>query len=230
MPNGLQPTGPGRVTGPEEPSDTDLVARARAGDLRAFDLLVTRHRRAAYRVAWRMTGRHQEADDLSQEAFLRAWKGLRAFRGEASFATWLTRIVVNLGATGRPGRRAWAPIETALVDPADPGLPAPDRVLRDEVRSAVGRLPPRQREVLVLKVYEGWTFAEIGRALGIAIGTAKATFFQAVTGLRGRLSIAAGPAAARPSRPGTAGPRMEVPGATGRGDRGNDGDEEVVIG
>lgn len=207
MLNGPRPTEADQATGPEAPGDTELVARARTGDLEAFDLLVTRHRRAAYRIAWRMTGRHQDADDLSQEAFLRAWKGLRAFRGECSFATWLTRIVMNLASSGRLARRSLVPLETSApfqgrdVAAGAPGPSADEQVLRDEIRSAVGRLSPRQRRVLVLKVYEGWTFAEIGQDMRIAVGTAKATFFQAIQSLRGRLNI--GPRAGTAPKPET---------------------------
>ena len=213
MLNGPRPTEADRASGPEGPGDTDLVARARAGDLEAFDLLVTRHRRAAYRIAWRMTGRHQDADDLSQEAFLRAWKGLRTFRGESSFATWLTRIVMNLASSGRLARRPLVPFEESAPSKSSApfegtedaangaGPSADDRVLREEIRSAVGGLPPRQRRVLVLKVYEGWTFAEIGREMRIAVGTAKATFFQAVQILRGRLNIGPGPGTAPRAKP-----------------------------
>jgi len=201
MLNGPRPTEADQTTGPEGPGDTELVARARTGDLKAFDLLVTRHRRAAYRIAWRMTGRHQDADDLSQEAFLRAWKGLRTFRGESSFATWLTRIVMNLASSGRLARRPLVPFEGTEDAANSAGPSADDRVLREEIRLAVGRLPPRQRRVLVLKVYEGWTFAEIGREMRIAVGTAKATFFRAVQSLRGRLNIGPGPGTAPLAKP-----------------------------
>ena len=86
-------------------SDDVLVARFLQGDERAFDLLVERHRVAIYRLAYRFLGSHEEADDVSQEAFLRAYRSLHGFRGEASFRTWITRIAINLALKSRRSRR-----------------------------------------------------------------------------------------------------------------------------
>ncbi len=169
-------------------ADESLVARFQGGDASAFDDLVLRHREAVYRLAYRLVGRHAEADDLCQDAFLRAYRGLRGFRGDARFSTWLTRIVMNLALNARRGsaRRAAVPLEEAADRPAAAG-DGLRSALRREVRRAVGTLPPRQRQVLVLKVYEGLKFAEIAALAGMTVGTAKATFFQAVRGLRRRL-------------------------------------------
>jgi RNA polymerase sigma-70 factor (ECF subfamily) len=183
-------------------SDERLVARFQGGDESAFDELVVRHRRAVYALARRLTGGHAEADDLSQEAFLRAYRGLRRFRGEAGFGTWMTRIVVNLALSARRTARRELPFEAAGAEGPSggpgggPGGPA-DATLRRQVRRAVGRLAPRQMQVVMLKVYQGMTFREIAGAAGISVGTAKATFFQAVASLRGRLRQ---PAAAAPGR------------------------------
>lgn len=170
--------------------DERLVARFLQGDESAFDDLVVRHRLGVYRLAHRLLGSHEEADDVAQEAFLRAYRALRGFRGDASFRTWITRIVINLAHSARRSRAPSVPLEDV------PGLQrdaaGPDVALRREVRQAVGGLPPRQRQVLVLKVYEGMKFAEIAQVAGISIGTAKATFFQAVRNLRGRLAPAGG--------------------------------------
>ena len=177
------------------PSDEDLVTRFQQGDEGAFDLLVRRHRTGVYRAAWRLTGSHTEADDLAQEAFLRAYRALGGFRRESRFATWMSRIVMNLALTWRRTRRPPAvPIDTVRgLEGGD--SPADRSVLRSEVREAVDRLPRRQRQVLLLKVYEGLKFVEIAEVAGMSVGTAKATFFQAVRGLRGRLAVA-GPASA----------------------------------
>ncbi|MFQ5876503.1 MAG: RNA polymerase sigma factor [Acidobacteriota bacterium] len=176
-----------------ETMDTDesLVARFRSGDESAFDALVARHRRDLYGLAYRLTGCHEDADDLSQEAFMRAHRGLRKFRGEAQFRTWMTRIVVNLALNLRRVRRLRAvPLDEAVgLRGASPE--GPDSVLRRQVREMIGTLPPRQRQVLNLKVYEEMSFVEIAEAAGMAVGTAKATFFQAVQGLRSRLAAAA---------------------------------------
>jgi RNA polymerase sigma-70 factor (ECF subfamily) len=174
--------------------DARLVARFRDGDDSAFDQLVLRHRRSVYRLAYRLMGGHAEADDLSQEAFLRAYRGLRRFRGEARFGTWLTRIVVNLALDARKARRPHLTLDelrsedVAGASPPRAGGP-PEAALRREVRQAVRGLAPRQMQVILMKVYEGLTFVEIARAAGISTGTAKATFFQAVQVLKARLAM-----------------------------------------
>jgi RNA polymerase sigma-70 factor (ECF subfamily) len=173
--------------GPErQDSDGKLVARFLQGDGSAFDELVLRHRRAVYRLAYRLLRNHEEADDVSQEAFLRAYRALPGFRGDATFRTWITRIVINLALSARHPRVATVPIEEAPAPKEDPS--GEETVLKREVRRAVGDLPPRQRQVLVLKVYEGMKFAEIAQVAGMSVGTAKATFFQAVRNLRSRLA------------------------------------------
>ena len=167
-------------------NDEELVTRFKAGDEASFDALVIRHRTYAYRLAYRLLGRHEDADDLAQEAFLRAYKSLHRFRGESRFHTWLTRIFVNLAINARQRRR-----ETVTLDEMDAAVGCPADAaavtLRGQVRRAVGTLPRRQRQILMLKVYEEMKFSEIAAAAGISIGTAKATFFQAVRALRGRL-------------------------------------------
>lgn len=171
-------------------SDEQIVDRFKNGDESAFDALVLRHRNAVYRLAFRLMGTHADADDLAQDAFLRAYLGLRRFRGESLFGTWLTRIVVNLALNARRSQRPVLPLEEAGI-----GMPqrrdvrnAADVTLEGQVRQAVGLLPARQRQVLTLKIYEGLKFSEIASAAGITVGTAKATFFQAVQGLRKKLA------------------------------------------
>src|SRR3989442_15765877 len=98
--------------GPEsQDSDGELVARYLRGDGSAFDALVLRHRLAVYRVAYRLLGSHEEADDVSQEAFLRAYRALPGFRGDASFRTWITRIAINLALSARRARVATVPLD-----------------------------------------------------------------------------------------------------------------------
>jgi RNA polymerase sigma-70 factor (ECF subfamily) len=172
------------------PSDEELVGRARAGDEAAFSELMIRHRAAVYRTAWRLTGDHAEADDLSQEAFVKAYRALGSFRGDSKFRTWVVRIVMNLAFTARLTRRPLVSIEEVGALPAG-GVPADRQLLGRQVRAAVESLPPRQRQVLLLKVYEGLKFQEIADLAGISVGTAKATFFHAVRSLRGRLGAPA---------------------------------------
>jgi DNA-directed RNA polymerase specialized sigma24 family protein len=94
-------------------SDEALVSRFQQGDASAFDELARRHRRAVYRLAYRLLGTHDEADDVSQEVFLRVYRGLRRFRGESSFRTWIVRIVLNLTRSARRARRAFLTFDQA---------------------------------------------------------------------------------------------------------------------
>ena len=171
-------------------SDERLVERFKRGDESAFEELVHRHRERIYRAAWRVAGNHAEADDLAQESFLRANRSLSGFRGESRFLTWMMRILMNVALSRRAGRRMMVPLEEARHVGAGEG--AGESALRRQVRDAVERLPPRQRQVLVLKVYEGMKFTEVADTMEISVGTAKATFFQAVRGLRRRLAVPAG--------------------------------------
>jgi len=174
-------------------TDEDLVTRFQRGDEVAFDELVRRHRGMVYRVAWRLTRSHAEADDLAQEAFVRAYRALANFRHESQFRTWMARIAMNLGLTWRQMHRPGVPIETARG--LESGEAAADHsVLKSEVREAIDRLPRRQRQVVLLKVYQGLKFVEIAEVAGMSVGTAKATFFQAIRGLRGRLGLDRPPA------------------------------------
>lgn len=178
---------------PESPDpssrDLDLVRRFQSGDSSAFDCLVEYHRRDVYRLAYRLVGNHADADDLAQEAFLRIYRSLHRFRGDASFRTWLTRIVLNLATDRRRelATRRDSPLD-GVEEPHQPD--ALDRLgflKREAIRKAVGQLPRRQRETLILRVFQEMKFHEIALVMGCTVGTAKANFFHAVRGLRQRV-------------------------------------------
>jgi len=170
--------------------DLDLVRRFQAGEEPAFDRLVELHRREVYHLAYRLLGNHADADDLAQEAFLRIYRSLGRFRGEASFRTWATRIVLNL-VTDRRRDRATHP-QFSLEDlgpsehPSAPGT-QPGFLQSEALRRAVGRLPKRQRETLILRMFQEMKFHEIAAVMGCTVGTAKANFFHALRGLRQRV-------------------------------------------
>lgn len=172
--------------------DAVLLEAARAGAHEAFDLLVERHRRTVYHVCYRFTGNHADASDLAQDVFVRAFRGLGAFRGDAAVSTWLYRIAVNVCLNHAAVRR---PVIEALDarQLIDTGAEAPDRrVLREErsarVRAAIRSLPPRQRLTVILRTYHDLTHEQIARALGSSVGTVKANFFHALRNLRAKLS------------------------------------------
>jgi RNA polymerase sigma-70 factor (ECF subfamily) len=167
-------------------AEREAVEACRRGEREAFDRLVVRYQRDVYRLCYRYVDNHEDANDLAQEVFLKAWKAIGRFRGESSFRTWLYRIGVNACLNFRAARRpAGQELPEALPDPL-PG--AAERVERDDearrVRAAVARLPARQRATLILKVYHDLTHEEVAGVLGSSVGTVKANFFHALGNLR----------------------------------------------
>jgi len=195
---------PARGAAAGDDPDAADVARARAGDEAAFERLVARHEAALYRLAWRMLGRREEALDAVQETFLRIFRGLASFRGDAAFRTWATGIVINVcrnrlaGAETRAARRS-RPLdaggrnggesrELPLPDPA----PGPEAAARGaELRRALGRalaeLTPEHREVLLLCEMQGLSYEEAAAALGCRLGTVRSRLARARGALRERL-------------------------------------------
>jgi RNA polymerase sigma-70 factor (ECF subfamily) len=175
----------------EELDERSLVEACLAQRAGAFDLIVERHRRAVYHLCYRFVGNHEDASDMSQDVFLRAYRGLRSFRGQASLATWLYRIGVNvclnrISAKATLGKFT-EPIEERQF--IDPRAESPsDRLLRDErgerVRAAIAQLPRKQRAALILRTYHDMSHQEIADALGSSVGAVKANFFHALTNLK----------------------------------------------
>jgi RNA polymerase sigma-70 factor (ECF subfamily) len=168
--------------------EPQLVAACLAGRAGAFDLIVERHRRSVYQLCYRFVGNHEDASDLSQDVFLRAYRGLRNFRGGSSVATWLYRIGVNVClnrvSTKRPiteDLEARQHVDTVRESQVE-------RVLREErgvrVRAAIAQLPPKQRATLVLRIYQELSHEEIAQVLGSSVGAVKANFFHALGNLK----------------------------------------------
>ncbi len=177
------------------PTDEDLVAAFQAGDLAAFDLLVSRWDRKIQGAVYRMVGRSEDVRDITQEAFLKAYRGLPAFKREARFSSWLYQIALNV-CRDRMRQRKRTAGELSFDVLAESGTlpsPAPQqsalelaeaRDLSRLVAAAVGALPHDQREVIVLKEYEGLTFQEIADALGIPVSTVKTRLYRGLGLLR----------------------------------------------
>jgi RNA polymerase sigma-70 factor (ECF subfamily) len=172
----------------------DLVAVARAGDRAAFDELVRRTYRDTYRLALRLTADEEDARDVVQEAYLRAYRGLRRFRGDAQFTTWLYRITANCAATQatRTARHRHAVLEddAPLVDDrpaADPEQRAELLSLRGDLEAALAELPPRLRAVVVLRDVYDLPHEAIAAELGISETAAKVRLHRARLRLRERL-------------------------------------------
>lgn len=180
-------------------TDEELVARATAGDVDSFNQLVARWERTIFALAYRTLGREEDARDVVQEAFLRAYRGLRGFKGEAKFSSWLYRITLNLCRDWiRRERRApvvQPPEGVDAVDLADaqaaPAESVEDLVARRELSRAVaralGELPEDQRTAILLKEYHGLTFQEIADQLNCPLSTVKTRLYQGLSVLRRRL-------------------------------------------
>jgi RNA polymerase sigma-70 factor (ECF subfamily) len=168
--------------------DAALVAACHEGRQSAFDVIVARHQRAVYQVCYRFTGNHEDASDLSQEAFVRAWRGLRNFKGESALATWLYRIAVNVCLNRASGRRP--PTEVLANDryvddrTEDPGATLIRGERAQAVRRAIAALPDRQRATLILRTYQELSHQEIAEILGSSVGAVKANFFHALKNLK----------------------------------------------
>lgn len=176
----------------ERLDDAELARACASGRREAFDVIVTRHRRSVYQLCYRFAGNPEDAADLSQEVFLRAYRAIGGFKGQASLATWLYRIGVNvcLNKVGGKAPRT-EPIEEGRPLPAG-GPSVVDRLLAAEraagVRAAIARLPDKQRAALILRVYHDLPHQEIAAILGSSEGAVKANFFHALRRLRTLLS------------------------------------------
>ena len=167
--------------------DHALVRAAGAGDVRAFEALYRRHSRRIYAVLWRLCGHEARAEDLVQDAFVRAWQALPGFRFESAFSTWLHRLAVNtalMELRSRAGAEALETDDAALEFHTAPGS---KRDLGMDLEKVVAKLPPRARAVLVLHDVEGWKHEEIAAELGMAVGSSKAQLHRARGLLRGML-------------------------------------------
>jgi len=171
-----------------ELDDRRLVEACLGGRVEAFDVIVERHQRAVYQVCFRFVRRQEDAADLAQEVFLRAYRGLRRFRGDATLTTWLYRIAVNVCLNQVSARRLpVTALDDAPVPRAAGGDPAASLVKAESaarVRAAVARLPRKQRATLILRVYQDLSHREIAEALGTTVGAVKANFFHALGNLR----------------------------------------------
>jgi RNA polymerase sigma-70 factor (ECF subfamily) len=179
-------------------TDEELVARSMGGDLDSFNQLVVRWERPIYALAYRVIGREDDARDVAQETFLRAFRALKGFKGQAKFSSWLYRITLNLCRDWiRRERRT--PVSqppegvdiVELAGEAEPSESIEDLVARREVGRAVAKamalLPEEQRTAIILKEYHGLTFQEIAQLLDCPLSTVKTRLYQGLTVLRRHL-------------------------------------------
>jgi len=179
--------------------DLSLIDACRAGQTEAYGVLVRRYQDRLYPTVLRLTGCAEDAQDLLQDTFLRAYQKLGHFQGESSFYTWVYRIAVNLALSGRRRKRPTlrltggpegGPVETAAdAHATDPSLPI-ERAERDRIiQEALNALAADHRAVVVLKEFDGLRYEEIGEVLGIPVGTVRSRLHRARCELRDRLRV-----------------------------------------
>jgi RNA polymerase sigma-70 factor, ECF subfamily len=182
-------------------SDASLVTRAQAGETDAFRVLVERHTRSVFRLAVRLTGSEQDADEVVQDSFVKAYKQLHRFESRASFSTWLYRIAANCAVDlirARPRAHdsldATGPDEAPVVPSVPASTPSAERLMlsrqiQDRMREALSRLSDRERTAFLLRHIEGLSIEEISQQLQLKTNATKHSIFRAVRKMR----VALGP-------------------------------------
>src|SRR5436853_6184984 len=179
----------------DDGSELDLGKRFQAGETGAFDQLVTRYRTRVFAMIYNMVHNEQDAWDLAQEAFVKAWKSIGRFKGKSSFYTWIYRIVMNVTIDWLRKRQVKAggaefddAIQLKEIDPASKTVPKADPLphqrmerheIRDRIDKAISQLSPEHRAVILMKENEEMQYHEIAEALGCSIGTVMSRLFYA---------------------------------------------------
>jgi RNA polymerase sigma-70 factor, ECF subfamily len=178
--------------------DEELVIKAQQGETEAFEMLVERYKRKAYRIAFDFTRDREEAKDLSQEAFLRAFAHLKSFDLRSTFYTWFYRILVNLCVDHkrRTSKVAWASLDESregktreIADESSmPDHEAAAQQMTSLVGNVLAALPPKQRTAFLLRNHQGLSISEIAKVMRTAEGTVKVHLHRAVSALRQKLA------------------------------------------
>lgn len=168
--------------------DGALVKAFLSGERAAFDAIVARHQRPVYQLCYRFVRNHEDAADLAQDVFVRAFKGLRNFKGDSQLSTWLYRVGVNVClnrvAVKRPDVEPLEPARHIDDRSDDPFRMVMQGERAAEVREAIAQLPPKQRVTVLLRVYQELSHEEIAGVLGSTVGAVKANFFHALGNLK----------------------------------------------
>ena len=187
---------------PVNADERALIERSRRGDIAAFDELVRTYEKSVYNTAYRLAGSYDDAADVAQEAFVRAWNNLKSFRGDSAFSTWLYRIVTNVFLDDRKRKRARpqrsldeaiALDESNVTRQFEDDTPGPEEVAEGAERRmvlerAIQTLPEAQRIVIVLYHTQGLSYEEIAEITNLPMGTVKSKLNRARLALRDRLT------------------------------------------
>ena len=172
----------------EQMTDEQLIDVTLAGATAAFELLVTRHQRQMYALALKMVRNHDDAADIAQDAFLKAYEALDTFQKKSSFHTWIYRITVNFCINHLRRDKAQYHVELEenyhAVEDAAAFQNMDSSEVQDELREAIRQLPEKQQKTIMLRVCEGLPYKEIAAILGCSIGTVKANYFHAVKNIK----------------------------------------------
>ncbi len=178
----------------EGPDDLDLVARSQAGDTSAFNELVTRYRSRAFSMIYQMTRNEQDAWDLAQDGFVKAWKSIGRFRGQSSFYTWLYRILMNvtIDALRRKHIASGTEFDDQIglrqIEPGAVTAPRPemqpaekisDKEIRGRIDDAIAKLSPEHRAAIVMREIDGLEYSEIAEQMDCSLGTVMSRLFYA---------------------------------------------------
>lgn len=173
--------------------EQQLVAQAREGNNEAFRILVERHMKHAYNVAYRFVGNHDGAEDIAQEAFMRAHASLRSFRGESEFGTWLYRITTNIALNHatqkRRSEQRMEPMTIAATVASSDHDRTQDLDRRGYIERALHELPTLQRAVVILRHLDGLSSKQVSRILKCSEGTVKTHLFRGLNKLRKKLEF-----------------------------------------
>ena len=176
-----------------------LIHQAQEGDMDAFRELVEGAKNRIYRLAYDLTGSRDDAEDLSQEVFVKAYRSLASFRGEAQWSTWLYRITVNTHLDRRKGKSILeyhedpsadrTPLQAHAGSAITPDKATEARMIQENIENALGHLTPRERSVFVLRHYHDLPLKEIAATLDVTEGSVKSLLFRAIRRLQQELSF-----------------------------------------
>jgi RNA polymerase sigma-70 factor, ECF subfamily len=176
-------------------SDAECVRRVQEGDTEAFGILVQRHQKAIFNLLYRILGDYDDAAEVAQEAFLSAYRSIKSFRGDASFATWLYRIAVNHANTRRKshaaGQERGAAMESLAGPPdgdSDPAAALEQKETRQRVQAALDGLSTEDATIIVLRDLQDIPYETVAATLGIPVGTVKSRLHRARRALKDRLA------------------------------------------
>jgi RNA polymerase sigma factor (sigma-70 family) len=193
---------PSRREGPDPAEERALVRRAQGGDLAAYDDLVRRYQERVYATVYHMTSNHEDANDLAQETFVKAWSALKTFKGDSSFFTWVYRIAVNKTLNFLKQRRNRTSVSlndldfnaendpdlVALISDRTPRRDANLRELHERLNAALRKLSEPHRMVVVLHDVQGLSHEEISQVMNCNVGTVRSRLFYARQQLQAHLS------------------------------------------